>query len=153
MLRMKWGQASRSLHETEGSSVVEFALVGSLFMLLTGLVIQGAILFSAWLTLTNAIHEAARLGSPCYGRSVQGCSSTDIARYACLAAQPIDESKLTISVEPEDNAVTVSASYPVPVVAPFVASVVPSPMTISAQTAFPSGGDDGSSSVTCSQLS
>jgi len=113
----------------DGNVTVEFAILGVLFFMLVGVAIQGAILFNSWLSLSNAVEEGARYGVPCYGRTVSSCSIADITTAVNQAA-PLDTSKLTVIVTSANGLLSVSASYNVPLVAPFVSALLPDPTTV-----------------------
>jgi hypothetical protein len=125
----------RSLRDDRGASVVEFALTGTVLLLLVSLIVQGAILFNAWLVVTEVATEGARYGVPCYGRSFQSCSVTDIENVIEQDA-PLPSSQLTMSVVPQNGILTVTVSYPVAIVAPGLSSILPSPMTVEGVSAM-----------------
>lgn len=65
---------TRALREQAGATMVEFAVVAiALFMVVT-LIIQGGLVFGAWLAITNGAREGARYGAPCINRSVESCT-------------------------------------------------------------------------------
>lgn len=121
-------------HSAEfGSAIVELALVFTVFFLLIGLVVQGAFVFSGWQVITNAVRQGARYGAPCIDRPVQPCYLTEadgagtpnVHDVVIQAAQGIDRSQLTVGVTKSEGYLTVSASYPVPILAPFVGEIMP----------------------------
>ncbi|HVC34465.1 MAG TPA: TadE/TadG family type IV pilus assembly protein [Chloroflexota bacterium] len=119
-----------------GTSIVEFALIFTLFFMLVGVVIQGAFLFNAWLVITDATREAARAGAPCVNRTNNtGCQLSDVQTVARSAtAGAVDQSALTVPVPTvwtdTDNTqyLVVSASYEVPILAPFIGQFFPQGM-------------------------
>lgn len=121
-------------HSNEfGSVVVELALVFTVFFLLVGLVVQGAFVFSAWQVITNAVRQGARYGAPCIERPVRPCYLTEadgegtpnVRDVVMRATQGIDRSQLTVGVTKSNGYLTVSARYPVPILAPFVGEIMP----------------------------
>lgn len=129
---------TRGWSSESGGAVVEFALIGMLFLFLVGIVVQGALIFSAWLIITNAVREAARAGAPCYGREVQQCSADVIEEEVREAAGALDESEsiLDVDVQASGGLLVVRARYPVPLVAPFVELVMPNPMWLNAESSM-----------------
>ena len=126
------GGASRG---DAGDVTVEFALIGTFFFLLVGLAIQGAILFNAWLVISNAVEEGARFGAPCYGRALSPCTAADVAATVGQAAT-VDPAQLTVTVSAASGLLTVAASYNVPLVAPFAASFLPNPTRLVAASSM-----------------
>ncbi len=136
----------------EGMAVVEFALISSLFFLLVGIVVQGALIFNAWLVVTNAAREGARAGAPCYDRVAPAptptsypvaltCNDGDVAAAARSAAVGVNSSQLqvnanstttTIDANHQETTLTVTARYPVPIITPFVDLVLPNPFPVTA---------------------
>lgn len=127
-----------------GSVVVELALIFTLFFFLIGVVVQGAFVFSAWQILTNAVRQGARFGAPCIERPVEPCFPTEddgegtpnVYDVVIQAAQGIDRSRLIVTVAESDGYLTVSTSYTVPILAPFIEAAMPSGngITVSAQS-------------------
>ncbi len=111
-----------------GTTIVEFTLIFTLFFMIVGFIVQGAFLFNAWLVSTNAVREAARLGAPCFGRQVNSCSATDVVQIAYSAAAGTDPNVFTPSAAacldttttPNVQTLRVTATYKVPILAPFV---------------------------------
>jgi Flp pilus assembly protein TadG len=136
----------------DGMAVVEFAIISSLFFFLVGVIVQGALIFNAWLVVTNAAREGARAGAPCYGRVAPAptptaypvsltCNDSDVAAAARSAAVGVSSSQLqvnanstttTIDANHKETTLTVTAQYPVPIVAPFVDLVLPNPFPVTA---------------------
>lgn|GEM_PF-4876936 len=116
--------------EETGAALVEFALIGSLFLLLINLVIQGMFVFNTWLVVTEAAADGARYGAPCYNRPVSPCSSTAVTTFVVDDAPTLQSSKLSVSVTAQSKTLTVSASYPVSVYAPLFSVVIPNPLTV-----------------------
>lgn len=132
--RARFARAPRLvLPDEQGNATVEFAFVGVLFFFLVAIAIQGALLYNAWLVITDVTTEAARYGSPCYGRSVQSCSLNDVQNYVWTNTAPtLDQSRLTVNASSSSGQITVTTTYAMPVVAPFVDAIVSNPTTISA---------------------
>ena len=122
--------------DDRGQAAVEFALVASVFLLLVSLVVQGAFLFNAWLTVTNAAREGARNGAPCYQRSVAPCSTSDILNVVDNASTGLDSTQLSASVTSTGGILTVQVSYNVPILAPFLEQILPNPVVVTADSAM-----------------
>ncbi len=116
-----------------GTTIVEFTLIFTLFFMIIGFIVQGAFLFNAWLVSTNAVREAARLGAPCYGRQVNSCTASDVVQVARNAAAgtnpnvftPSAAACLDTTTTPNVQTLRVTATYKVPIVAPFVDRMFP----------------------------
>jgi Flp pilus assembly protein TadG len=119
------------MRDESGNVIAEFALIGLLFFFLIGVAIQGAILFSAWLIITNLTDEGARYAAPCYQRPVQACTTTDVQNYVySQGARLVDETQLAITVTPGTGVITVSANYQAPLLVPFINGILPNPTTL-----------------------
>lgn len=127
--------------DQRGTTIVEFTLIFTLFFLIVGFIVQGAFLFNAWLVSSNAVREAARLGAPCYGREQNGCNLDQVEQVAWNAAAGTDPSIFTPmaivcsddSTTPAVDTLLVTATYRVPVLAPFVGQLFsqnPIPITV-----------------------
>jgi Flp pilus assembly protein TadG len=145
-IAMRRGSSAR---RQRGTTIVEFTLIFTLFFMIVGFIVQGAFLFNAWLVVTNASREAARLGAPCFGRSADGCNATNVQAIADAAAAGVDPSQFKVTPAPcvyvyTDNSTSppttvqelqVTATYNVPIIAPFVDKLFPqNPIPITAQS-------------------
>lgn len=120
-----------------GTAVVEFALVGSLFFFLVAIAVQGALIFNAWLVITDVSTEAARFGAPCYGRAIQPCSLSDVTNYVTQNTTGlIQQSNLSVSASTSGGLITVSTSYNVPIICPFVSAFLSNPTTVIANSSM-----------------
>ena len=129
--------SKRFVGDEAGAALVEFALIGSLFLLLVNLVIQGMFVFNTWLVVTEAATDGARYGAPCYNRPVSPCSATAVTTYVQNDAPNLQTSKLTITVTAQNKILTVNASYPVSIYAPLFSIVIPDPLTVSGSASMP----------------
>ncbi len=75
----------------KGQSLVEFALVLPIFLLLVFAIIDFGVGFHAWLTVTNSAREGARLGA------VRG-SASDIEQRVRDTADSLDQANLAVTV-------------------------------------------------------
>lgn len=120
-----------------GSATVEFALIFVVFFTLVSLVLQGVMIFSAWLIITNSVREGTRAGAPCINRPVSTCTEAQIQAYVVQASGGVNTSQLVVPLPVTDvpnRTFTVTASYPIPVIAPFLGAIVPDPLWVSAES-------------------
>jgi len=74
-----------------GQSMVEFALIVPIFLLLTFAIVDFGMGFHAWITVTNAAREGARLGAV-------GADSATIEARVRDTAGALDDADLTVVV-------------------------------------------------------
>lgn len=91
-----------------GQSLVEFALVLPIFLLVLFAIVDFGMAFHAWIAVTNSAREGARLGA------VRG-SATEIEQRVWDTTGTLDQDKLTVTVtnaegDPGDS-VIVDVSY------------------------------------------
>jgi Flp pilus assembly protein TadG len=98
-----------------GQSLVEFALIAPLFLLLVFGIVDFGIAFYSWITITNAAREGARLGA------VQG-TEAEITSRVNAATDHLDPDDLDIVVTnaegPPGEAVSVEIDYDYNLVTP-----------------------------------
>lgn len=95
----------KSKERERGQSLVEFALLVPIFLLLVFAIVDFGMGFHAWITVTNSAREGARLGavrpplnvlsSPCYGKPSLAQCIEDRVR---ATADTLDQSKLAVTV-------------------------------------------------------
>ena len=56
------------LRDQSGAALVEFSLVAIVLFTMVALIVQGGLVFGAWLAITNAAREGARYAAPCINR-------------------------------------------------------------------------------------
>ena len=84
------GQTGRGRGE-RGQSLVEFAMVVPLLLLLVFAIIDFGRAFDSWITVTSAAREGARVGAV-------GADQATIISKVDQAASDLDQSKLTVNV-------------------------------------------------------
>jgi Flp pilus assembly protein TadG len=84
------------MKDDKGQSMVEFALVIPLLLIILIGIIEFGFLFSSYLTLTNASREAVRVVS-------LGGTSTEAEARAKSVSGLLDKTKLNISVLPDNT--------------------------------------------------
>ncbi|MEW6726174.1 TadE/TadG family type IV pilus assembly protein [Desulforudis sp. 1088] len=124
----------RSLWRGEkGQSLVEFALILPLLLLLLFGTIEFGRVFSASLVITNAAREGARLGA--VGKT--DAQITQSVKDMC--SPPLDGGALDIEVRPAEGVrapggeVTVTVGYGVSLVTPVLSGIAPNPFPLNAK--------------------
>ncbi len=125
---------AKTVKDHKGQTMVEFALVLPLLLiLLMGTIESGRILYS-YLIITNAAREGARAGAV-------GHADSEIISKIETAAGSLDRSSLSISISPVDPAsrtrgvpLTVSLDYTVDLVVPLIAAIIPDPFPLAITT-------------------
>jgi len=103
-----------------GQSLVEFALVAPIFLMLVFAIVDFGMGFHAWITVTNSAREGARLGA------VQA-DATQIETRVRDTADTLDQSKLTVAItnaqgSPGDS-VVVDVDYQYDLISPLAGIV------------------------------
>lgn len=117
------------IKEEHGQAVLEMALVLPLFFLLLFGVIEMGQVGYTYITVNNATWNAARVAS--VGGTDQ---EIDVAVYN--AAPALDSSQMTITISPPESTrqsgqeVTVTVSYPVNLLVPFLQNIIPNPIIV-----------------------
>ncbi len=111
----------------KGQSLVEFALILPLLLLLVIGIIDFGRVFHAYITIDHAGREAARKASI---ETDNGITVPQIQTYAGQKAAGIDTSKLTVGVtydvdsEGNKENVNIAISYPVQIFFPFIGAII-----------------------------
>jgi Flp pilus assembly protein TadG len=115
------------IKEQKGQSLVEFALLLPLLLLLIcGIVDMGRLMF-AYVSLNMTTQEAVRLGG-------LGRSDADITSYAKNNLRIGDPTKLTVNITPgpltrkEGQDMTVTLTYSLPLITPLMTEIMPAPV-------------------------
>lgn len=77
--------------DQRGQSLVEFALLVPVFLLLLFAIVDFGMGFHAWITVTNSAREGARLGAV-------GADAATIEQRVRDTADSLDQTKLTVAV-------------------------------------------------------
>ena len=75
----------------DGQSLVEFALVIPIFLLVLFAIVDFGMAFHAWITVTNSAREGARIGAV-------RATSADIEQRVRDTATSLDQANLSVSV-------------------------------------------------------
>lgn len=112
------------MKNNSGQSLVEFALLMPLILLLLMAIIEFGFMFNAYITLTSASREGARLAS-------LSASNSAIETRVDLVANHLDLSEIDVSITPSyrdrGDMVTVTVNYDYVMITPIISSVL-SPM-------------------------
>jgi len=105
ILRRIAGRPHKGEH---GQSLVEFALVIPIFLLVLFAIVDFGMAFHAWITVTNSAREGARVGAV-------RASSTDIEQRVRDTATSLDQANLSVAVTNAEGqpggSVVVDVSY------------------------------------------
>jgi Flp pilus assembly protein TadG len=119
-----------------GQSLVEFALIAPVLLVLALLVLDVGRLFSVWVEITNAAREGAYVASIAYSgdTSAQTITNSVIAENSALGIQ---SGQVSISYSAAGDSVQVQVNYPFQPLAPFVRTVMGNSLVVSASADFP----------------
>lgn len=120
----------RQIHSSQGQSMVEFALIIIvLVLMLMGIFDLGRVIYYNFV-LNNTVHEAARAAIICGGVSTTNCSTTDATAKSNAVATTVGVPITTsdISISPSSRAhgstVTVTATTSFTPITPFIARII-----------------------------
>ena len=109
----------RLKRRTRGMAMVEMVFVLPLLILLVFAIAEFGLMFSRWLTLSNAVREGARAGVPwsanCGGETPSRADKvrTTVVNYARAGGVPLADDAFTVDGECDGvgSTLTVTASY------------------------------------------
>ncbi len=108
--------------DQRGSTMVEFALVAPVLILLVMGIMEFGRLFQVWLVVTHAAREGGRYAAV-------GKSSSEVRTQVIAASPSLDTGLLSITTQnaqgPSGTSVTVQVSYPVTMVTPLIGDLLP----------------------------
>lgn len=117
--------------QEKGQALLELALVLPILLLILGGIMEFGRIFHAYLVITGASREGARA-------AVVGEPYEAARDKALAAAASLDEEELNISLAPADytrgDMLTVTVTYRVDLVVPFISALLPDPFTIRSAT-------------------
>src|SRR5437763_4145646 len=119
-----------------GQSLVEFALMAPVLLILLLLTLDVGRLFSDWVQVTNAAREGAYVASLAYS----GDTATQTVVDAVTGESPsmgLQASQISVAYSSTGDLVMVQVNRPFQPLAPFVRSVLGSALSVSAQADFP----------------
>lgn len=121
------------LKNEKGQSLVEFALVLPLLLLILMAIVEFALMFNSYLVISNASREGARYAS-------LGGNDIEVVERVQLAAGALDQSKLDVIVTPSKSdrgrgdTVHVLVEYDYVLISPIVSDVLSSFISIESET-------------------
>ncbi|HOJ10207.1 MAG TPA: pilus assembly protein [Clostridiales bacterium] len=112
----------RELKNKKGQSLVEFAIILPLLLLVIMAIIEFGVMLNSYLTIHNAAREGARAG-------IAGSSSTEIQNLIISVSPGLDVKDLIINISPVDksrkpgDALTVQIRYNYHLTVPVISRV------------------------------
>lgn len=120
-------------NSSKGQSIVETALVLPILLLILTGIIDFGFLFNNYIMILNASREGARCAAI-------GCSDAEIDDIVGNAAAMLDETKLTMVINPDESMrkkgdeITVTIRYQYSPITPLIGSIVSDPVELEVQT-------------------
>ncbi len=117
----------------KGQSLVEFALVIPLLMLILMAIIEFGLMFNSYITISNASREGARLAS-------LGGSDAAVIERVELVSHNIDISSITVTIAPGASGrvtgemVTVLVEYDYEMLSPIISNILSPLINIESET-------------------
>jgi len=116
--------ARRRSVDERGQALVEFTLILPILVLLLFGIVEMARLGHAYLTVTHAARHGARYGAV-------GASDSEITARVRDSAPAFDPAGIQTSIERAGGDIRVTVSYPVVLITPILAGLVPNPLQVS----------------------
>lgn len=116
---------------SRGQALLELALILPVLLLLVFGIIEFGRVFHAYLVVTQAAREGARVG-------VVGGTDSEITAAVEQAAAGLDKTRLQIEIAPPEggrvrgDSLRVEVNYSVPLVVPLIAELAPNPFPVTA---------------------
>jgi len=115
----------------KGQSLVEFALVVPLVILILMAIIEFGFMFNAYITISNASREGARLGA-------LGSSDTAVVTRVVDTSVALDPTKLSVAITPANRSrgdmIRVQVNYDYVLITPIVSSILSPFIDLEAET-------------------
>lgn len=119
------------IRQEKGQALLEMALILPVLLLILGGIMEFGRIFHADLVITGASREGARA-------AVVGEPHETVRDKVLAAAPSLDEGELNVSLSPQDysrgDMLTVTVSYHVDLVVPFISALLPDPFPVQAAT-------------------
>lgn len=116
-----------------GQSLVEFALILPALLLLTLAVVDGARVFAAQITLTNASREGA-----VYAARHSAAGQAEVRAHIASETADLAQASLSVTAPARSAAsVSVTLSYPIDLVTPLIGAIWGDPVLLTATTTAP----------------
>jgi len=115
----------------KGQSLVEFALVVPLVILILMAIIEFGFMFNAYITISNASREGARLGA-------LGSNDTAVVTRVVDTSVALDPSKISVIITPANRSrgdmIRVQVNYNYVLITPIISSVLSPFIDLEAET-------------------
>jgi len=115
----------------KGQSLVEFALVVPLVILILMAIIEFGFMFNAYITITNASREGARLGA-------LGSSDTSVVTRVVDTTVALDPTKISVTITPANRSrgdmIRVQVNYDYVLITPIISSILSPFIDLEAET-------------------
>jgi Flp pilus assembly protein TadG len=122
---MKW------FKKEKGQSFVEFALVLPVLLIIIMAILEFGLMFNAYITISNASREGARLGS-------LGGSDIEIVQRVVQTSPVLDSTKITVTVTPatrtRGDMLRVLVSYDYTLITPVISNIISPMVDLDAET-------------------
>ena len=125
----------KSLKNEKGQSLVEFAILLPLLLLLLMGILEFGIMLNSYLTINNASREGARLG-------IVSGSNLEIEKLISKTSPTLDTAKLIVNITPMEgirksgDTITVEVIYNYKVIIPIISNILNNVVVLKAQTSM-----------------
>lgn len=125
----------RILKNQDGQSVVEFAIILPVLLLIIMGIVQFGMLIGSYLTLENAAREAARAG-------IIGSTNAEVRLVITSTSPNLEPGKLTIAIAPSEGSrtsgstLTVNLTYNYDLTIPIISSLFNNTVVLNAETSM-----------------
>lgn len=125
----------RSIHNQKGQSLVEFAIIVPILLLIVMGIFQFGMMLNAYLTIENVSREGARIG-------IIGSSDAEINSAIIASSSNLDPLKLTVSITPDEasrksgDTLTVKVTYNYELTIPIISNLFNSEAVLNGQTSM-----------------
>ncbi len=123
----------RLIKNQEGQSLVEFALVIPLLLIILMGIIEFGLMFNSFIVITNGSREGARLAS-------LGGTDTEIVERVELVTRSIDITNITVTISPNYSSrsngemVTVLVEYDYQMISPIISNLLSPLINLESET-------------------
>lgn len=123
------------LKNEKGQSLVEFALIIPLILLILMGILEFGVMLNTYLAINHSSKEGARLGA-------LGGTDTEILAGIISSSPTLDPAKITVHIDPiqstriRGSAITVKVVYNYNVMLPVVSSIINKSVNLEAQTSM-----------------
>lgn len=123
------------LHNEKGQSLVEFALIIPVVLLILLGILEFGMMLNSYLTISNASREGARQGAI-------GSSDSDIQAKIMEISPNLDDMDILVEITPTEGSrrrgdmVTISITYNYEVINPLISSIINNSVQLKSQTSM-----------------